>query len=213
MRNLYLLIILAVLISACKKDKEELVGEFLLGNLVCTNPYNGYETLIYQSTDNDIIRFIGNGRTKVTQKYYTDYYKDRYYIIEVDNCYFLEKNENYEMKITIHSSYSIPHYHLVLRLFDFQSFEYSYYLSLSSYTIPLSDQNLKPYQVHLDSLFVLNKYYYHVFVDTTRLSKSNNIVTRNDSIHPTIFYYNKSHGMLKIDFTDSTSWELKEIIP
>jgi hypothetical protein len=34
-----------------------------------------------------------------------------------------------------------------------------------------------------------------------------------DTIHPSIIYYNIEYGIVKVDFDDGSSWELKEIIP
>ena len=214
MRNLYLLIILAVLFSACKKDKEELLGEFLLGNLIYTNPLSGHEILVFQNTEsNEIIRFIGNGRTRITEKCYIDYYKNQYYIVETDNCIFNGENINYKLTITIKSDHYYPHYLLVLRLFDFQSSEFDYFTSFSHFKLPLNDNNLRSDQIRLDSLYIQNRYYYDVFIDTSWCSVTIKPLNRNDSMYAPVFYYNTTHGMLKIDFTDSTSWELKEIIP
>lgn len=71
---------------------------------------------------------------------------------------------------------------------------------------PLSKDNLRDNEIYYDSLILNNKTYYKIFSDT---------LTHTGMIeidpYPVRCYYSTGYGVVKIDFSDSTSWELDYI--
>lgn len=191
--------------------KPELLGEYYLGDLVYTNPYGGYEDLLYLSTQGDSIVFLGNGRHRSKHKAYVSINSNDYYYWEDDYTNFKEVNGEFGLRIKLATSQTNPP-KLSISLSEFHSEQSKNFFSLSYFTLPLNEQNLRPEQWHYDSLYVLNCYYYNVFADSTDLFEYTQKSISN-LIHPSIFYYNTTHGLIKVDFDDGTSWELKEIIP
>ena len=85
------------------------------------------------------------------------------------------------------------------------------YIANSRFILPLNIVNLEEGQGHHDSIVVYGKYYYDVFSDSCDYffpsGDSSNSVN-----YLTTMFYNTAHGLLKLDFSDGETWELKEII-
>jgi hypothetical protein len=71
---------------------------------------------------------------------------------------------------------------------------------------PLSKKTLGDTEVFYDSINTSIKTYYNIFSDT---------LTHTGMIeidpYPVRCYYSTGYGVVKIDFSDSTSWELEHI--
>lgn len=202
------LVVLLLILSSCKKKCEE----YYLGSLIYMNPYNGNEVLKYHNSTGDDIIFIGQGRSTRMNTLQASYSGDVCTSTEFDNCYFEEENNKYKLTISLRPTTDYQSAYLGLNLLDYTFNDYWHYNSRSLFNLPLKMESLKPGQSYFDSLLVLNKYFYNVFADEPELDTSPN-KSNNDTVHPSIFYYNTTHGLIKVDFDDGTSWELKEIIP
>lgn len=183
----------------CKKE----IGEHLLGDLKKQNPYNGSETIVFiDSANSDSIVFLGNGRGSYRIHTPSSASIERYYVNEMDTCCFIEQNNNYRFYIYLASRYDED------GLIDISFIDDNCKSHITSRRIPLFVTH--PY---IDSLFVNDKYYYKVIVDSSLLRQNAGENNCNNGVLPYSIYYTTTHGIIKIDFEDGTSWELKEIIP
>lgn len=193
-----------LLFSNCKKKCDE----YLLGDLIYSNPLTGNETIVFYGTNEENIIFKGQGRRNYMNKSNEN---NQCRIVELDDCYFDEENKKYELLIHLSPTTDYQPAYLVLFFYDYTYNKFRHYTSKKSiFEIPLSKENLKPGQLYFDSLLVINQYYSDVFAGETDLDL---VKSTKDTIHPSMFYYATSHGIIKIDFDDGSSWELKEIIP
>ena len=213
--NLLILFLIIVLLAVtvfygCRKKE---IGEYLLGDLKNQNPFDGYETLIFVNNSGDSIVFFGNGRYSEIfhTKPNSDY--DRYYVNERDLCSFIEKDNNYEITIDLQTHLSDIsqmdlHFVETIHLDDATC---TYYTT-SFNKLPLSHL---PWQKghYIDSLIVLNRYYYDVYADSSLLTQGSGSYNCSSQNKVTTMFYTTTHGIIKIVFEDSTSWGLKEVIP
>ncbi|MBU2650128.1 MAG: hypothetical protein KKA81_04265 [Bacteroidetes bacterium] len=204
MKKRFVLPLILLALFSCKK--HEFLGEYLLGELAYTNPYNGYETIIFQGPADTQVTFTGKGRSSYTTETYIDNYMEKWYAYETDNCRLDEEHGKFTFRITLQSHYNFR-YSMSVALINNDSATFGFYSAYAGYNLPLSKQNLFTGDVYLDSLVVLNKVYYNVFV-----SPFNSYWYKNDSVCPAYLYYNKAFGLLKIEYSDNTSWDLKEIV-
>jgi hypothetical protein len=192
--------------QSCKEQCEE----YFLGDLIYTNPYQGSETLIYYKSDGDSLIFKGQGRYNSVTKASRN---NECYEIELDDCYFDDIHEKYKLVIRLRPATD----HGVAEIsLDVQDYFYSdrwHFNSKSYFNLPLSADNMKPDQEYFDSLLILNQYYYDVYVGSTILDRTPTTKENMaDTIHPSFIYYNIELGIVKIDFDDGSTWELKEIL-
>ena len=206
MKRLFILFVLIFFMFSCNKDYEFL-GEYLLGSLVNTNPYSGTETLVFQSSEGKEVLFLGNGRSRTKHEAvaYRNNYTEDTYEYETDECKFSETNGKYEFKIHMKSSYDFI-CTMVILFYPSKSTNYSSCVYSSWYDLPLLKDNLKSDQFYIDSLLVLDKYYYNVIG-----AKVDNRYCSNGTLSKYI-YYNITHGILKIDLPDNSSLEFKKIM-
>ena len=204
-------LILFVIFIAFTNCKEE-CSEYLLGDLVIFNPLNGNETLVFSDSDGIEYDFIGKGRRNWLNE--SDGY-DGCDIEEMDNSTFSESSENYSIRLSVRPS---THYRsvadIVIYFLDYTYDDNHHYRSYISLDIPLDRNNLGVDQYYYDSLLIYNTVIYDIFAAVPQHSSAPTTkATLLDSIHPSLIYYNADYGVVKIDFDDSSSWELKEIIP
>ena len=197
---------------SCKEN----CTEYSLGNLIYSNPYSGSETIVFVKTDGDSLVFNGEGRYRSSAR--TEYTGDCY-ISEIDYCMFMESEGRYRIFLQLSPTSFHDPARMFLQVSDYTYNERWHYSSMVELLLPFSEENLIEDQLYFDSLMVIDKYYYNVYTSKTGLDRS---PTRpptsyippihSDTIHPSILYYTIDYGLIKVDFEDSTSWELKEII-
>ena len=205
-------VVLLLILSSCKKKCEE----YYLGSLIYMNPYNGNEVLNYHNSTGDDIIFIGQGRSTRMNTLQASYSGDVCTSTEWDNCYFEEESKLFEIMIFLRPTTSNVHAHLDLILqnhsyIDSGYYDYQYQIN---FKMPLDKNNLGDDQSYYDSLFIYNTMQYDVFAATPRLFKSISLKeVLMEPIHPSQIYYNVHNGLVKVDFDDGSTWELKEIVP
>lgn len=194
-----------IICFGCKKK----CTEYKLGDLTIYNPLNGTETIMFVDSMGNEYSFVGEGRSILI--YSTDY-NGECYETEGDNCIHQESDNNYRIKIGLRpTSFHDPAY-LSIVLSDYRYSESWHYKSLIKFNLPLDRNNLNDNQVYFDSLLVNYTMQYNVFAGvpnhtTTPTTKE----TRMDTVLPSMFYYNKQYGLIKVDFDDGSSWELNRI--
>ncbi len=211
--NISIFLLLALLsvtvFYGCRKKE---IGKYHLGDLKNQNPFTGYETLIFINSDDDSIVFFGNGRYSeiIHTKPHTS--QERYYENERDLCSFIEKDNNYEITIDLQthlSDISEIYLHFIKTIHP-DSATCTYWNRFNK--LPLSQL---PWQVghYIDSINVLGKYYCNVYADSSLLTYGSGSYSCSNQNKVTTLFYTVTHGIIKIDFEDSTSWGLKEVIP
>lgn len=191
---------------SCKEN----CTEYLLGNFKNTNPYIGTESLIFYMSNGDSLMFLGQGRRSWMNK--NTEYDCR--IIEMDDCSFISNEANYGYIISLRPNTNHSDAEIRIIVNDYTYSDRWHYNSRSYFNLPLSSENLNPGQEYFDSLLVLDHYFYDVYASNTILDRT---PTRKemmkDTVHPSMIYYNIEYGIVKVDFDDGSTWELKEIIP
>jgi hypothetical protein len=205
-------VVLLLILSSCKKKCEE----YYLGSLKNMNPYTGTEALIFNTTTGNEIVFNGQGRSTRMNTTGPNYSGDICESIEFDNCYFEEENGLFDFKIYLRPTTSNvqAHLDLIFKNYSYDSKSYIYEYQVN-FEIPLDKNNLGADQIYYDSLLIYNTLQYNVFADTPSPYKSIPLkeVVIDTIIQPSLIYYNIHNGLIKVDFDDGSTWELKEIIP
>lgn len=187
-----LLLLLTVL--SCSRGKE--IDRFYISEEMKSDiPFQGRETISFFGNDGDIVTFVGGYRIsqEIEQTECISCYD--YAVFEEELINF--NNGLDEIRYTIQADiYS----RLTIR------FSIGGHVFNSGFYSPLSPYDLVDSESFIDSLIINNSIYYNVYKDTMHTQES---TTSNQ--YPVYSYYTKEYGIIKIDFSDSTYWELKEI--
>lgn len=204
-------VLLLFYLGGCQKT--QILGEYYLGDLYYQNPYNGYETLVFKSSEGTLITFTGTGRITTVYEQKISINSNDYYIQEKDYMSLEGSDGNYSMGIGLESfggHYKDPANigmgwrHYVLDTLGNLT-------ANSHFTIPLNKHILEADQMFYDSLLISNKVYYNVFSDETNQYIGSGLPPDTSLAMPEFFYYNKTYGILKLDFNDGSTWELSHI--
>ena len=194
MANLFKIFPLVLLLSitfSCNRGKE-IGGFYLTEEMKSQIPFKGHETISFVDNNGEIFTFSGGYR--VTQE------------IEVTECiscydyYVFEEvlinfnNELDEIRLIIRASYES---YLRIR------FTFDRHVFGTGFSSPLSPENLKDQECFIDSITINNTNYYDVYKDTMYCQESLTLTK-----YPIYSYYSIEYGVLKIDFSDNTCWEL-----
>jgi hypothetical protein len=203
-----LLIFAMVFCFGCKKK----CTENKLGDLTQYNPLNGTETVVFVDSSGNEYSFIGEGRRILIYSYDDSF--GECYEVEGDNCYHQESDNKYRLRVGLRPfTFHDPAF-MFIELADYRYNDRWHYDSRTDFNIPLDKNNLDENQFYFDSIIVNNRYQFDVFAGVPDLDRTPTTKeTLLDTVHPSMFYYNKQNGLVKVDFDDGTTWELKEIIP
>jgi len=207
LKSYILPIVILLICFGCKKK----CTEYKLGELTQYNPLNGTETVMFADSSGNEYSFIGEGRSIST---YSSDYMGECYNDEVDDCYFRDSEGDYKIFIRLVSTTFHDPAFIFIELSDYRFSESWHYKSFVKFNLPFDRNNLDDNQFYFDSLLVNNTMQYDVFAGVPELDRTPTTKeTLLDTVHPSMFYYNKQNGLVKVDFDDGSSWELKEIIP
>ena len=206
-RDSVMLLLLFVLLSGCKKEK----GEYLLGDLKNQNPFTGTETIIYCDNNGDSIIFYGKGRFAYLFESSSQDNPSYYYINERDECSFVVNNDDFNISINLTTRYDRGA-NIDLTFTHIVHPDSGTCKSHSSciYALPLFE-NYQNTNCYIDSLLVLNKYYYYVFVDSDLNYSGTYEYGCINKYRVSALYYTTTQGIIKLDFEDNTSWQLESI--
>ena len=209
-RLLLIFLIVAFILFETSCEKSKLIGEYYLGDLIYSNPYQGTEILVYSSSDGKELSFECLGRSKTTYESQVSINSNDYYIAESDYCSFIDSTNNYRIGILLETSeHSQPE--LGIGLSNYLLSKGDKYTSNSRFNLPLDENNLKEGQEYYDSIAINGRFYYHVFSDPCELYfPSGNSSDTNQYL--STLYYNTVQGLIKLNFSDGNTWELKEIV-
>ncbi|MEE4257146.1 MAG: hypothetical protein V2I47_08915 [Bacteroidales bacterium] len=171
---------------------------------------SGNETLKYFCSNGAEVTFEGNGRNVWVT---TTDYGGECYESENDDCIFWDLQGDYRFIIRIRPITFHTDAHLSVEISDYTYSENWHYSSLVIFTLPLDKNNLADDQTYYDSLKVNGNMFYDVYAGTPKITTIPTIKSiEMDTVLPSILYYNSSSALLKVDFNDGSTWELKEIL-
>jgi hypothetical protein len=202
-------ILLLILVSSCKKK----CNEYTLGSLTEMNPYTGNETLVFKKSNGEDIVFRGEGRNITINTVQPQNSGEECEKTEFDDCFFKEEDDLFQLNIKLRPTTYVSQSHMFLVLVDYRyndlrPFDYRVW-----FNIPLDKDNIAEGQAYYDSLNIQSTTYYDVFTAETDYNLKYSVKQiAMDTIRPSLFYYNSQVGLLKMDFDDGSTWELKEIL-
>lgn len=141
--------LLVFIFSIVSCQKAQLLGEYYLGNLKYENPYQGNETLVFQTSNNNSLTFPCQGRYSITNNSKPGHNSNDYYLWEADYTNFTELNGDYhfiiDMRIDKESA------SMGIRISDYiTDTDTSIYIrAVSSFPLPLDNENLYEGQIGL----------------------------------------------------------------
>lgn len=201
-----LVICIIFICFGCKKE----CTEYKLGDLTLYNPLKGDETVIYTDSAGKEVFFVGNGRNRWLN---TGNENGKCNKVEIDDCFYWDSENDYSIFIRLAPTTFYQSAFLFIELADYRYNNNWHYTSTVYFNIPLDKDNLDVNQFYIDSLYVSNTIQYDVFAGVPDLDRTPTTKeTLLDTVHPSMFYYNKQNGLVKVDSDDGTTWELKEII-
>lgn len=192
-------VITILLVNSCQKDR--LVGEYYLTPEMKNQiPFKGNEKIIFSCDSLNNLEMTSTRRNDTIYKIYTDSYQSDYILCEHDNISIM--SEKYSLNISIGTcDFDPPGVKFNFAYLDgnyhFQSYFPSLYSDSSRY--------------FLDSLLITGKWIYNIYYDTVAYFHTKPFPDDLPQ-YPVRSYYSTSFGVVKINFSDGSTWELKEIV-
>jgi hypothetical protein len=195
---LQFLLFILLIFSGCK---PALLGEFLLTEEEKEAvPFKGSETLKYIYHDS-IISLSCNYRKDTTFQATGGVMTDDYYIWETDEIGF--EGGNFEI---FYSLQSREEWYSYDRFSIHWKDDVNNLYANSSFILPLDTDYLDYSQGYLELMTVHGIDYRSVFYDSLKVDTSSSGLSK-----PVALFYSKSAGIIRLDFQDGSSWQLKEI--
>lgn len=193
---LILLICIMFLGTACHECRLA-VDKRLTANQKGQNPFLGHETLFYNASDS-IIEFTGTGRKNIVHEYDISQSSCDWGLEEIDELKF--KNSFYGISLKMTGRH------------DFQLFLFDLINDISqqsSFFIESNQENNSGYDQLIDTLILDGTLYHNIYKNHFYSPISDFPDSLN---HAENVYYSTEYGIVKIDFSDGSVWELKEIV-
>jgi hypothetical protein len=194
-------VIVAVLFIApgCKKDCRLMYEKLLTEQQKKQIPFEGRERISFKN-DTNIFELNGTGRFDTIKKLHNSGYSCDYYTQEYDFLTFEGENINLNLLMTGRDIFNI----------SLDDFSQDFHM-LASLRTDQSTGELLDYEELIDSLIVNNSLYLNIYKDTVDVSYPINGDDSDSIILATYIYYSTDFGVVKIDFSDGSSWELEKI--
>lgn len=195
-RLAFLISILAIFVCSCSKTGVQ--DKFLLSDeMKNQNPFMGGEKLYYLTDSLEHIEFKVNERNNIIHEVPYGVRTNMWDLFENDKTFISSDNNG---SFLLDMRYIYGYFYEISYRFGTQSNSFTFKL-------PLNKNNTD----HLDSLKVLEQWYYDVFIseyDTTDI-----FVSKGDTIEDYAYklYYSTQSGIIKLDFLDDKSWQLEKI--
>jgi len=162
-------------------------------------PFVGRERISFNNVTN-VFELNGTGRIDTIKKLYNSGYSCDYYTQEYDYLTFEGENINLNLFMTGRDIFNI----------SLDDFSQDFHMLATLHT-DQSTGELLDYKELIDSLNVNNSLYLNIYKDTVDVSYPIEGDDSDSVILATYIYYSTEYGVVKIDFSDSTSWELDHI--
>jgi hypothetical protein len=162
-------------------------------------PFEGRERIYFTNGQNEIA-LSGTGRHDTIEKVYSSVYSCDYTNEETDFLTFEGEDINLNLRMRGRDIFNI----------SLDDFSQDFHMLATLHT-DQSTGELSEYDELIDSLIIKNSLYLNVYKDTVGVSYPINGDDSDSVILATYIYYSTDFGVVKIDFSDSTSWELDHI--
>ena len=189
-----LFITLGILCLCFSYEKDHLTGKFLLTEeMKAQNPYQGGETLFFHKNNEDTIVVFAKDRVNKVHEVLEGINTKNYFLLEEENIFL-------DIDTILHDT---SYFHLKMMPDRKGKTEFTIDFIQGTvgrgfyYNLPLSTA-ATPY---IDSLFVMNRWVRDVFTQEHEILDSRAYK----------LYYSTEFGILKIDFSDGSYWELEKI--
>jgi len=186
-----ILVILLIAAASCKYRGKEIGRFHLTEEMKSQVPYKSHETINFIDSNDNTLTFTGGSRIEQD--------------LEVKDCISCYDYVVYEEDL-INFNNGSDYIRLTIRASEQSYLNVRYtidgHVFLSGFSSPLSVENIGENEYFLDSITVNNIVFYDIYKDSIRSEKS---ITLNQ--YPIYSYYSTEYGVLKIEFSDSTSWE------
>jgi len=187
---------------SCQKGK--LVGEHYVHEssreLI---PYLGFEQLTFKGNDTVEHFFSGEDRIYSVNKTYVSVSSDDYILSDQDYIRFTGEQNQLSVFVSPHPIHDNDD---VLDIyFIYLEGDYTFYTKIYLPNGELLAEN------YYDSLLVNQHQYYHVYYDTMTFMHYQPFPDHLPQF-PVKSYYSTTFGVLKIDFSDGSTWELEHIL-
>lgn len=178
--------------------RQKIVEEQLLTDIQKDqNPFRSNEKIIYYAGDSTIV-FTGTGRNNWTEEYDVDENYCEYGFMEFDRLIFTGNSFNITLYMRESKYYFLGIYDSINNI--------SFY---SRFIIDKTTGSISDYNELIDRFNINDIPCFEIYKDT--LFGSN--IDMPDSVKlATYLYYSTEYGIVKFDFSDGSTWELKEII-
>jgi hypothetical protein len=197
---IFILFIGLVIFMEISCDNCEPASQFLLTEQQKKqNPFKGFEKIIFNSGDSTI-EFNGTGRNNRIMEYeFHTSHCDRSFR-EYDELNFSSTFYEVYFKMQGQNSFSIFFNDSIRDVF------------VESWFYVESDPNKNSgYAELIDTLNIDGTQFFNIYKDT--LYQNYSMPDFPDSLkHATYLYYSINYGIVKFDFSDGSTWELKEIV-
>lgn len=163
------------------------------------NPFKGFEKLIF-STGDSVIEFNGAGRKNRIIEYEFDAGVCERGFLEFDELTFTSNHYEIRFKMVGRNNFYI----------FFNDSIRDVFLESWFYVESHSDKNSE-YAELIDTLNIGENQFFNIYKDI--LDRQYSMPDFPDSVnHATYLYYSTEYGIVKFDFSDGSTWELKEIV-
>lgn len=189
-------IVLLVIPTSCNKGK--LIGEYYLTDeMKLQIPFNGFEKISFTDNIGGKITLASGHRSRTITKVMECLNCKNYYYFETAQICF--SNDFYRINLSMEASTTNKFF--ISLAFGETGFSYVF-----SNNLPLSKENLIKQEVFYDSITINNNIYYDVFGNPLHHTGIIPVTP-----YPVFCYYSIEYGVLKIDFSDSTNWQIESI--
>ncbi len=162
-------------------------------------PYEGREKIIFKHDTNELV-LNGTGRHDTIEKHLISGYSCDYYNKESVSLTFEGENMNLNFYMYARDKFNI----------SLDDFSQNFHM-LATFHTDQTTGEFFDYNKLIDSLIVNNSLYLNIYRDTFGVSYPIDGEDSDSIICATYIYYSTEYGVVKIDFSDSTSWELERI--
>lgn len=181
------------LLSICSSCyKRGVAAEYLLTDeMKGQNPFSGYEMLYFISDSGEQFILHGTGRKNQVHEVPVGQDINYYNLIEVDLLSFNSdiSEDHYGFRMDMTGNRNPRKYRI--------DFTYAERGMTAFFDLPMTKENTQ----YVDSINIMEQWYYDVFI---------NEVEKNDD-RAYKLYYSTEYGVVKIDFSDDSYWELEKI--
>ena len=187
-----------IIITGFSCNQGRLTGEYYLTKEIMEEiPFNGFETIRFITDTNKTIEMTAESRVGEIIKSYTDHSESNYYLWEREYISF--RNENYSMSLVIQAMRG-----------GIDGVRFNFFIIDGEYYFTASFKQFGDSYEIIDSMLVNSVWLTDIYYDSVSYVPPGPIPIDLHN-YPVKSYYTKTLGVVRIDFSDNTIWELEDI--